>query len=259
MGLLDPDSFTMTDEGVRSKALNNEIGVSYTAMSQLTNFVADAEAQGTGAVWVGMEYPRTAPGAPTSMIMGGTTAMGMYSMITKECSEEEMITALKWLNYGYTEEGLLYNNFGTEGVSYTFDANGDIIFTELITEDEDGLNEAVKKYTACHSTPFAGIQLERHVQLKNNAVSVEAVYKWIENTEVQKHVVPGIALTADETIAYNDKLTPIRGYIDEMGLKFVTGEEDLADFDEFVKTLEEMGLQECLDIQQAAYDRFMAR
>lgn len=259
MGLLDPDSFTMKDAGVRSKALNNEIGVSFTAMSQLTNFVADAEAEGSGAVWAGIEYPREAAGVPTSYVMAGNLASGQYSMITKECTEEEMIVALKWLNYGFTEEGILYENYGTEGLSYTYDADGQIVFTELITEDEDGLNEATKKYTLCASAPYSGIQTTRLVQLKNSQESVDAVYKWIENTDVGKHLIPSIALSSDETLEYNDKLTNIKSYIQQMAMKFVIGEEDLENFDEYVKTVEEMGLQELLDIKQAAYDRFMAR
>ena len=259
MGLIDQDSFTIHDDAVRTKAINNEIGVSFTAMSQLTNFVSDAEAQGTGAKWVGFEYPRTAPGAPTSMIAAGNLNMGKYTMITKELTEEEMIIALEWLNYGFTEEGMMYNNFGTEGETYTINANGEVEFTSLITDDPDGLNEAVKKYTICHSAPFSGVQLQRHVQLKNTQESVDAVYKWIDNTDVGKHYVPGIALSSEESAAYSDKVSPIKTYVNEMALKFVTGEEDLANFDAFVKTLQNMGLDECLALRQAAYDRYISR
>lgn len=259
MGLIDQDSFTIHDDGVRTKAINNEIGVSFTAMSQLTNFVADAEAQNTGAKWVGIDYPRTEAGAPTSMIAAGNLNMGSYSMITKEMSEEEMIVALEWLNYGFTEEGMMYNNFGTEGETYTINADGEADFTDLITNDPDGINEAVKKYTACHSAPFSGVQLQRCVQLKNTQESVDAVYKWIDNTAVGDHMVPGIAMNADENTEYSDKISAIQTYIYEMALKFVTGEADLADFDAFVQTVKDMGIEDCLAIRQAAYDRYMAR
>lgn len=259
MGLIDQDSFTIHDDGVRTKAINNEIGVSFTAMSQLTNFVADAQAQNTGAKWIGFDYPRVAEGAPTTRISAGNMNMGMYTMITTECSEEEMIEALKWLNYGYTEAGMMYNNFGTEGVTYEYDADGNVVYTDLITADPDGLNEAVKKYTICHSTPFSGVQLQRTVQLKNTQESVDAVYKWIDNTVVGDHLVPGLALSSDETVAYSDLASPIKTYVSEMTLKFVTGVEDLENFDDFVATVENMGLAECLKIQQAAYDRFIAR
>ena len=49
MGLIDPDVLTMDNDVMRSKVLNNEIGASFTAMSQITNWTADAEAESTEA------------------------------------------------------------------------------------------------------------------------------------------------------------------------------------------------------------------
>ena len=39
----------------------------------------------------------------------------------------------------------------------------------------------------------------------------------------------------------------------------MTGERSLDECDDFVAELEEMGLQDVLDVQQAAYDRFISR
>jgi putative aldouronate transport system substrate-binding protein len=42
-GLIDPDVLTIDDAGVRSKALNQKIGIAFTSMSQMTNWVFDAQ------------------------------------------------------------------------------------------------------------------------------------------------------------------------------------------------------------------------
>ena len=55
-------------------------------------------------------------------------------------------------------------------------------------------------------------------------------------------------------------MTDVNTYRDEMFDKFVMGAEPIDNsFDNFVKTIEGMGIQEALDIQQAAYDRYLKR
>jgi putative aldouronate transport system substrate-binding protein len=206
-----------------------------------------------------MEYPREAAGVATSRVQSENLAWTGFAMITTSCSEEEMITALKWLNYGFSEEGLMYKNFGTEGVTYTLDANGDPQWTDVITGNSGGITEALKKYTATWQAPVASVQLAHHVKIKNNETAVDAVYKWIENSDTAKHLVPPLALTSEESVIYSDKMNAINTRVDEMALKFLTGDESLDNFDSFVEEIYAMGLQECLDIQQAAYARFMER
>ena len=44
-----------------------------------------------------------------------------------------------------------------------------------------------------------------------------------------------------------------------MALKFVTGDESLDNFDAFVESMNQKGLQDLLQIEQEAYDRFISR
>lgn len=259
MGLIDKDSVTMDDAALRTKVLNNEIGISYTAMSQLSNWVLDAENEGTGAEWVGLEYPRTAAGEPTCMIQTRASRYsGWGAMITTSCPEERLITALKWLNYGYTEDGIMYWNYGKEGVSYVIDDNGEVQWSELVTNDPMGTSEATRKYTGVAGTGMS-IQLAHYVQIKNSQNAADAVYAWIENSEGPQHCLPSVAMTDAESVEYSDKMAAIVTRVQEMGLKYMTGDESLDHFDAFVEELDSMGLQECLNIVQAAYDRFMAK
>ncbi|MBO5070966.1 MAG: hypothetical protein J6C37_11500 [Roseburia sp.] len=257
MGLIDKDSITMDDAAVRTKVLNGEIGVSFTACSQLTAWVGDAEAEGTGANWVGFDYPRTAAGEPTCMIQARYSgSQGWCAMVTTSCPEDKLITALKWLNYGYTEEGLMYWNYGTEGVSYYLDENGQPQWTELVTEDPDGASNARVKYNGTSGTGIS-IQLAHMVEIGFAEAAAEAVYKWIDNTEASDHCLPMISMTDEESARYSDLMTSINTYVEETGMKFMTGDVSLDDFDAFVEELNGMGLEEALEIQQAAYDRFM--
>lgn len=258
-GLLDPEFATMDDATVRSKIMDGKVGMTFTAMSQLTAFIGDAETAGTGAVFAGLGYPRVAEGEPTSIIFAGSTAVGTFALLNAKLSEEEVIAALRWCDYGFTDEGNMYKNFGTLGESYVLDENGEPTFTELVTADPDGVSEALMKYTGTSGSAIAGIQSEEHVKMKNSEVTAEAVYTWVENTKAFDAMLPTLNHTEEEAIKYSDLVAPLDTYIEQMALKYITGEEDFAGYDEFMKTLTEMGIQETIDINQAAYDRFMNR
>lgn len=258
-GLIDKDFLTMDDEAIRTKVLNNKIGISITALSQISNWSADAEAAGSEANWVGLGYPRTSVGEPTCYINSAASRANNYAIVvTTSCTEEEIATALRWLNYGYTEEGIMYWNYGEEGLSYELDENGNPKWTDLITQDPLGINRAVEKYIGAYGAAPT-IQLSNLVAMKNSENSANAVYAWVENTEVGKHYVPNTSFTEEEKTIFYDKYIPINTYISEMTLKFIVGEESIDNFDSFVKKLEEMGIKDCLDIKQVSYERFMSK
>ena len=258
-GLINKDSLTMDNTALRTKALNNEIGASYVALSQLTNFIIDAENSNLDAEWIGVEYPRTAEGEPTCYIQTVSTKWANTgSVITTSCPEDRLITALQFLNYGYTEEGSMYWAYGEEGVSYTLNDKGEVEWTDLVLNDKQGINDAVRKYTGSANSPIS-IQRSRFEQLKNSQECTDAVYKWIDNTNAHAHYVPSLSLTDQENVTYTDKWAAINSYVKEMALKFATGEVSLDEYDNYVAQLNKMGLQECRDIQQAAYERYLAK
>lgn len=258
-GLIDKDITAMDDAAIRTKALNNEIGVCVTGMSQITCFTEDAQEEGTGAVWEGIEYPRTAPGEPTCIIQSRASQYpGCGCIITTSCPEDKLPLALAWLNYGYTEEGRLYWNFGKEGETYTLDSDGTPKFTSLITEDPDGLSMATQKYCGV-STNGISIQAAQFVYQRNVVNAAEAVYKWIDNTTAPKHCLPALSMTEEENAKWADKINAINTRVEEMAVKFLVGDESLDNFDAYVEEINGMGLQECLDIEQAALDRYMAK
>lgn len=254
MGLIDADVLTMDNDVMRSKVLNNEIGAAFTAMSQITNWTADAEAENTGAEWGGVSYLRTAPGEPTSAIRATASLTQSFgALITTSCPEDKLIEALRFLNYGYTEEGYMYWNFGTEGVSYTIDEEGHPQFTELITKDTNGLDTAVKNYSGTASAGIA-VQAADMVRAKNSKAAGDAVDKWIENTKAQEHYLPKLSLDEATTTEINDLLNTVNTRCTEVVYKYLTGEKSLDGYDAFIAELNEIGVTRILEIYQEAYD-----
>lgn len=257
-GLIDPDSVTLDDSGMRSKALNGKVGVSCTAISQLSNWVFDAESEGTGADWVGAPYVPEAPGESVCFVQAEDTVSVYAAAVTTSCPDEKLPLVLRWLDYGYTEEGYMYWNYGTEGETYTI-IDGVPTYTDLVTDDPEGISIALQKYVGTTGTGLA-VQAENMVRQKNVPVAVDAVDIWVQDNETSEHLCPaGISYTSDESTELSAIQNTVNTYATEMALKYLTGEESLDNFDSFVATLNEMGLPRVLEIQQAAYDRFLAR
>lgn len=57
---------------------------------------------------------------------------------------------------------------------------------------------------------------------------------------------------------YNRIFSDIDTYMDETVSKFVVGNLSLDQFDSFVQQLKDMGIEDCIAIEQAAYDRYLA-
>lgn len=259
-GLLDQDVMTMDDDIARTKALNDVMGISFTSMGQLTNWRSDAEEAGNGADWVGLGFP-TADDGSLAMVFGGYGFRSDVASITTGCTDDKLEIAMRLLDYAYTDEGFLYWNYGTKGVSWDYDADGEPAYSDLLVNDPDGLNDAIAKYSGTVWSA-SGIQATNLLYLKNSKEAVDANDLWFypnEEATTAGRIPPGITLTTEESDRLSDLEDSIKTYVAEMGAKFITGEESLDNFDKFLDQLENMKLQETLDIRQAAYERYLDR
>ena len=68
-----------------------------------------------------------------------------------------------------------------------------------------------------------------------------------------------MTMTQDEGRRYSTIMSEVETYVEEKFIKFVMGIEPLDKFDEFVAQVESMNIEEAINIQQAALDRYIAR
>ena len=80
--------------------------------------------------------------------------------------------------------------------------------------------------------------------------------KYWEHVPDENLVLPVLNMTEDETDEYQALRTEILAYHNESWVKFITGDLDVdANWDEYVGTLERMGLERMLEIAQKVFDR----
>jgi putative aldouronate transport system substrate-binding protein len=261
-GYLDPDHLTIDQPTFRSKALDGKVGISYGALSRITAIHNDATAAKNGAEWIGIQYPKGDNGTLT-LVQGDWGVRNDSGFITTGCPPEKLETAMRLWDYGYSEEGFLFQNYGKQGESWEYDPNGKIVFTDLILKDPDAIDlpTMITRYVGQRGA-MPGLQATHLVELINAPVSFESAKIWFyPNEEVAyKHMLPpGMTFTTEETTRNSEIMNAINTYAAEMAVSFVTGQTPLSEFDNFVRQLNQIGLAEAQRLQQTSLDRWNAR
>lgn len=260
-GLIDADIATMKNDQVSAKITNGTAGASLgQAGSRMGTWMAAAQKTNPDYVLKAAPQPSTEKGKKAEFGHVEVAYSGRSSAaITTSCEDVER--AARLLDWAYSDEGHMYYNFGTEGVSYTME-DGQPVYTDEILKNPQGwpISQAMSAYIrGNYNGPF--VQDERYL---------EQYYTLEEQKETPKvwgtgssngaaHVMPPITPNSEESKEFSNIINQINTYRDEMTLKFIFGDADISEFDEYVGNIEKMGLERALEIQNAAYERYQAR
>lgn len=187
-----------------------------------------------------------------------TQGSGSHAAITTKCADLD--SAFKLLDYPFTEEGHLLFNFGREGVSYNM-VDGKPIYSELVMNNPDGLSVAqAMSHNARGNASGPFVQDPGYIeQYYATEQQKNALVQWSAGGDYQSTLVPPISFTEAESSEYAAVFTDIATYVSEMSVKFVMGSESMDNYDKFIAQLESMGIARCIELQQAAVDRFYTR
>ena len=258
-GLIDPDLATLKNDQVSAKMTNGLAGASMgQAGSRMGTWTTAARSTTPEFKLVPAPVPTKEKGQTAEMGYIENPFSGRASVaITTSCKDIE--SAARLMDYAYGEEGHMYFNFGTEGVSY--EMVGDYpTYTAEILENPKGLpvSQAMSSYIrGNYNGPFVQDirYLEQYYVLEEQK---QTPIVWGQCNGAA-HTMPPITPTSDESKEYSTIMNEINTYRDEMTLKFIFGTESLDNFDTYVKNIENMGLARALEIQNAALARYNAR
>ena len=172
-------------------------------------------------------------------------------------ANEHVTESIKWCDYQYGEEGRLLMNFGIEGESYTME-DGEPVYTDVIFNNPDGLtpDQAVAKY----ATTFGASTIydtRYYTQILVLPQQKEAIQIWADGDT--SLILPSTTPTVEESSRLASITNEINTYASEMFNKFVMGQEPIENFDQYLEQIKNMGVDEAIEIQQAAYDRYLNR
>ena len=183
--------------------------------------------------------------------------------ISTACQDPEGIMMM--VNYLFSEAGQLMYNYGDEGHSFEYDENGKPQYTELITNNPDGISYK----DACYI--YASAVASGHLP---SIMDVRAGYYYFGDEEWNVfdtfrtcdadgtyNLPTGVALNEEENQEYATLSSDITTYASTEIMKFILGQEELTPdtFETFRDTIISMGGNRMEELYQQAYERYLLK
>lgn len=240
-----------------SKMLDGTLGVFMTGVDIFSSgSAASAEDENWNAVPMA---DVTATGTET-VTLGLTPSSDPLSNkwnVTAGVDSDKLPYVLGYLNWFFTEEGSIAANFGVEGEGFEY-VDGEPRLTEIVTNNPDGLSSFITEAMYLNwNAPFC-LDSRYYDSIYDTEAQAEATTVWNSNRDNSQQYHGD--MTSDESSTYSTVYNDIETYISTMSISFMTGAVDIdAEWDNFVSTIESMGIESCIEIKQAAYDRYLER
>ncbi|SFI33553.1 extracellular solute-binding protein [Jannaschia pohangensis] len=167
-------------------------------------------------------------------------------------TNEHPVETIKYFDFWFTEEGRRLGNFGIEGVHYDMVDGKPIYKDEVLNNDQ---SVAAQMY-AIGAQMFRGYQQDYEYEKQwTNQIALDGIALY----EAGDYLVPdflGVSFTPEEQAVYDRYWPTIRTYMLERQQAWILGTGDIrAEWDDYLETLNEMGLDQVLEVMNVAYAR----
>ncbi len=259
-GLIDPEIVTNDDKAFQAKALSGKVAMWRGWINgDMAVLNTTAEKEGKSEAEFSIREAPIMQGPygdqyhlwPDSQVVPNGMVITSSNKYPKETA--------RWADYWYGEVGQTYV-YGVEGVTYTIE-NGEPKWTDFVLKNPDGksMNEARGMVTFGRST-WPTIFQPWGLTASTVASYIEEDRKKYRNPEkFVTPMVPGLSFSEEENSFISQKITDIQTYIDEALLKFILGDKPMSEWDSYVKTVNDMGMTQIIEIYQKAYERWLKR
>ncbi|MFF3855373.1 extracellular solute-binding protein [Micromonospora sp. NPDC002575] len=253
-GLLDPESFTQSDEAARQKLANGKsFVISSNAQTLVNDYRPDLAKTIPGAKLVNIPLPVGPAGEinPASRLENGV-------MISKKARDSKnfvaMMQFIDWLYY--SDAGQEFAKWGIEGTTFVRDAAGKRVpapDVDMIGLNPKGTKHLQKDFGFANGVFAYGGKLD----LMQSFFSPEELeFQKVMNTRKPIDVPPPAPLTDAEREQVSLWETPLKDYVTQNTLKFILGQRPLTEWDAYVGELKAKNADQYIDLVNKAYERF---
>lgn len=250
-GLLDTEIFTQTDQQLTAKGSGPDvvlgsfirhIGDYVVGSERYFDYVHVPALKGPDGkqMWTKIDYPRL--------------MLNCFVITNKNQYPRETI---RWIDYMFTDQGSLEFNQGPENVTWKKNDDG----TWELLPPPEGINSSDWRNGNSPGGYSLAWESESLFITQKVVSPIELDYR--DHTALYepffpKEVYPTLRYTKEQSDALSTIKGSIFNYVSEMQGKFITGQIPMSQWDNYLKELDKMGLQEFIKIYQEAYDSFKA-
>ena len=185
--------------------------------------------------------------------------------ITNACENPEVV--IRMFDLLYTEEGFMGNAAGLKGTDYVDAAEGMVNvlgeparFEELTANAErEGRywNQLGPWYRPADYELWFSADPEGDIE---SLLYNETVNKYLPYKKDASEILPPLGFDADSARSLVDIELPLNAFVDQSVADFIMGTKDIdTEWDAYVQTVQELGVETYLEVYQAAYDKRVSK
>ena len=259
-GLMAKDFYAIVDDmGSASEPaiLNGNVGMWYHMADKIGTYNKSASVEGFHAVGLADAVQREGDISHFYQNEGSSKTTNKGISISVQAEDPENI--LRFFDWFFTKEGSTVANYGIEGTSFEYDAEGNPQYTDLIANNPDYTFQQIALLYCWADIPTI-VDRDRSFQATYTQDSLDAIELYGKNTDGAYEMPTRLSFTAAESDEYASTIGDIETRADEQIVRFVIGELNFdSDWDDFVQELKDMGLERCVELKQDALDRYDQR
>ena len=259
-GLMAKDFYAIVDDmGSASEPaiLNGNVGMWYHMADKIGTYNKSASVEGFHAVGLADAVQQEGDISHFYQNEGSSKTTNKGISISVQAEDPENI--LRFFDWFFTKEGSTVANYGIEGTSFEYDAEGNPQYTNLIANNPDYTFQQIALLYCWADIPTI-VDRDRSFLATYTQDSLDAIELYGKNTDGAYEMPTRLSFTAAESDEYASTIGDIETRADEQIVRFVIGELNFdSDWDDFVQELKDMGLERCVELKQEALDRYYER
>ena len=253
-GLIDPESFTQSDEVAQQKLASGKAFVIPSNAQSLVNEYRPALAKTIPSAKL-VKIP--VPSGPAGEVKVGSRLENGIMISKKARDSKNFVAMMQFIDWlWYSDAGEEFAKWGVEGTTYTKDAAG----KRTLTPDVNvvGLNPKGTKLLQKDFGFFNGV-----FAYGGSTELLESFFS-PEEQEFQKAMAAKKTLAVPPPFPFNSEEreqatlweTPLKDYVTQMSLQFILGKRDLSEWDAYVAELKGKKMDSYMDLVNKAYERY---
>ena len=253
-GLLDPESFTQTDDLARQKLANGKsFVISGNAQVLVNDYRADLAATNPSAKVTKIPLPIGPEGEinPASRLENG------IMISTKARDSKNFVAMMQFIDWlWYSDAGQEFAKWGVQGVTFNKDSSG----KDTLADDVNvvGLHPSAAKHLQKDFGFYNGIfAYGGKPELVQGFFSPEEqAFQKVMNARTPAVVAPPHPFSDEEREQATLWETPLRDYVFQQTLGFILGQRPLSQWDAYVGELKAKNMDKYMELVDKAYQRY---
>ena len=133
-------------------------------------------------------------------------------------------------------------------------------YTDYIMNNPDGFSptDAIRDFTTFIPLGMYNWQALEHYS-DTTGVLAQAKLTWVDQNRDLLYYTGLVSMTEKETPEYNNLYTALETLVNEKTVQYIMGTESMDTCDAFLQSLHDYGIDRCIEIKQAVYDRYRSR